>query len=461
MLRVDLGSTSRYCDGLSRRSFLQLGVAGMASLGLPQLLRAREQSAASLGGSTKNTSVILLWLDGGPSHMDLYDMKPDAPAEYRGIWKPIRTKVPGMDITELFPKQAQITDKFSLVRSLHHDTGDHFAGGFRMLTTKDLGVSGANTETKFPSIGAIVNRELGARKPNMPGYVGVPYAMSIGLRPGYFGPHMLGSAHKPFEPGGDPNQPNFNVANLNLTPGLTMERLEERRELNKVFDQAQKHLDRMPESAAMDKFNQQAFDFVRGATARRAFDINKEEPRLRDTYGRHNWGQSCLLARRLVEAGSTFVTVHFGGWDHHWDLKKGMENYLPIVDTAVSGLVTDLEERGLLATTLVVLCGEFSRTPKMNDGGNGGPAGSMGTPGRDHWGNSMFCLLGGGGVKGGQVVGSTDAKGERPHTRAVTPANIHATIYTVLGIDPKLNLFDHQGRPVPVLDDPTPISELL
>ncbi len=256
MLRVDLGSTSRYCDGLSRRSFLQLGMAGMASLSLPQLLRAREQSAAAKSATKKNTSVILLWLDGGPSHMDLYDMKPEAPAEFRGIWKPIRTKVPGIDITELFPKQAKITDKFSLVRSLHHDTGDHFAGGHRMLTTKDMGVSGANNETKFPSIGAIVDRELGPRKPNMPGYVGVPYAMSIGLRPGYFGPHMLGSAHKPFEPGGDPNAPNFAVPNLNLTPGLTMERLEERRELQKVFDHAQKQIDQLPESAAMDRFNQ-------------------------------------------------------------------------------------------------------------------------------------------------------------------------------------------------------------
>src|SRR5262249_29335708 len=163
MFRLDIGSTRRYCDGMSRRSFLQLGVAGMASVGLPRLLRAKEESAARMGG-TKDTSVILIWLDGGPSHMDLYDLKPDAPAEYRGIWKPIRTKVPGFDISELFPKQAQVTDKFSLVRSLHHDTGDHFAGGHRMLTTKDMGVSGANTEGKFPSIGAIVARELGPRK---------------------------------------------------------------------------------------------------------------------------------------------------------------------------------------------------------------------------------------------------------------------------------------------------------
>src|SRR6516164_3303044 len=198
MLRVDLGSTSRYCDGFSRRSFLQLGVAGMASLGLPQLLRAKEQSAASLGGSTKNTSVILLWLDGGPSHMDMYDMKPDAPAEYRGLWKPIRTKVPGFDITEMFPRQAQITDKFSMVRSLHHDTGDHFAGGHRMITAKDMGVSGANVEQKFPGIGAIVSRELGPRQRGMPAYVGVPSIYSIGLTPGYWAGHMLGSQYNPF-----------------------------------------------------------------------------------------------------------------------------------------------------------------------------------------------------------------------------------------------------------------------
>src|SRR5215470_24138 len=200
MFRLNLGTTRRYCDGLNRRSFLQLGVAGLASVGLPQVLRAREESAAKAGG-TKNTSVILIWLDGGPSHMDLYDMKPDAPAEYRGIWKPIRTVVPGFDITELFPKQAQITDKFSMVRSLHHDTGDHFAGGHRMLTTKDMGVAGLSTPQKFPGIGAIVNREIGPRVKGMPAYTGTPNASSIGLSPGYFGGHMLGVQHDPFVTG--------------------------------------------------------------------------------------------------------------------------------------------------------------------------------------------------------------------------------------------------------------------
>jgi hypothetical protein len=459
MFRLDLGSSGRYCDGLNRRSFLQLGVAGMAAVGLPQLLRARE--ASSQTAPTKNTSVILIWLDGGPGHMDMYDMKPDAPEEYRGIWKPIRTRVPGFDIAELFPLQAQITDKFSMVRSLHHDTGDHFAGGHRMLTAKDMGVSGANNGQKFPGIGAIVNREVGPRQKGMPGYVGIPYAASIGLIPGYFGGHLLGAQHNPFATHGDPNAPNFNVQNLNLAANLTLDKLEDRRSLAQQFDASRRLLAPAAESEAMDRFAREAFDFVTGPLARKAFDIGKEEPRLRDTYGRHPWGQSTLLARRLVEAGSTFVTVHLGGWDHHWDLKAGMENYLPKVDSLVSALFRDLDERGLLDQVLVVLCGEFSRTPKMNDGGNGGAPRSMGTPGRDHWGNSMFCLMGGGGIKPGVVVGSTDRLGTAPRTRAVTPSNIHATIYTILGIDPKLQLLDPSGRPVAILDDPEPISELL
>lgn len=459
MFRLDFGGTGRYCDGLSRRSFLKLGVSGMAGLGLPSVLRAREASRGQ--GPTRNTSVILLWLDGGPSHMDLYDMKPEAPEEYRGIWRPIRTRVPGFDITELFPRQARITNLFSMVRSLHHNTGDHFAGGHRMLTAKDMGVSGANTAQKFPGIGAIVSRELGPRQRGMPAYVGVPHASSIGLNPGYFGGGILGAQHNPFQPGGDPNAANYQVQNLNLASGLTLNRLEDRRTLNRHFDVMARNLDAGGTIEAMDRFSQEAYEFVVGPTARRAFDIGSEDPRVRDLYGRHNWGQGTLLARRLVQAGATFVTVHFGGWDHHWDLQAGMERYLPMVDSCVSGLFQDLEREGLLDQVLVVLCGEFSRTPRMNDGGNGGAPRSMGTPGRDHWGESMFCLMGGGGVRGGQVVGATDRLGQRPISRAVTPSNIHATIYRVLGIDPALQLLDPSGRPVNVLDDPTPIDELL
>ncbi len=271
---------------------------------------------------------------------------------------------------------------------------------------------------------------------------------------------MLGAQHDPFLTG-DPSVANYKVQNLNLAGGLTMEKMDDRRTLFKRLDKHRTSLDKNATVDAMDKFSREAFEFVTGPNAREAFNMSRESTRLRDRYGRGNWGQSTLLARRLVEAGSTFVTVHFGGWDHHWDLKGGYENYLPQVDAAVASLFEDLDDRGLLDTTLVVLCGEFSRTPKMNDGGNGGAPMSKGTPGRDHWGNSMFCLMGGGGVKGGQLIGSTDRLGERPLTRPLSPSNIHATIYTVLGIDPRLQLIEPTGRPVNVLEDPEPIRELL
>lgn len=458
MFRIEAGKTSRYCDGMNRRSFVQLGVAGMASVGLSGVLRARASAAAY---EKKNTSAILIWLDGGPGHMDMYDMKPDAPSEYRGLWRPIPTNVPGIEITELFPKQAKIADKFSIVRSLHHDTGDHFAGGHRMLTTKDMGVSGANNTGRFPSIGAIVAHQRQHTPTTVPPYVSVPVASSIGLRPGYFGGDLLGVQFNPFETGGDPNNANFKVQNLHLTTGLSVDRLGDRKDLLSRLDQIPRVVEGRGEFDAIDRFEQQALSFVSGEQARKAFDIASEDNATRDMYGRDNWGQSTLLARRLVESGASFVTVHFGGWDHHWNLQSGMENYLPKVDSAVAALFTDLESRGLLDTTLVILCGEFSRTPRMNDGGNGGPPLSQGTPGRDHWGNSMFCLLGGGGVKGGQIVGSTDSRGERPVSRPVRPENIHATIYHCLGIDPKLQILDHSGRPTSVLEDPTLIEELV
>ena len=459
MMRIDMnGSSARYCDGQSRRSFLQVGVAGMGTAGLASVLRAREASAAA-GGSRKDTAVILLWLDGGPSHLDLYDMKPEAPAEVRGIWSPIPTNVPGIEVTELFPLQAKIADRFSLVRSLHHDSGDHFTGGHWMLTGRG-GVSGANTAGKYPFFGSIATKVLGARQSGMPAHVAVPYAMSIGLRPGYFGGNYLGPQDNPFETGGDPNASNFRVQNIGLESGMTVDRLENRRQLLTQFDSMRRQADRSRTVEAMDKFDQMAFDLVTGEKARKAFDISQEDAATRDLYGRHSWGQSVLLARRLVEAGTTFVTCHFGGWDHHWDLQKGMDNYLPKVDQAVHGLFTDLTQRGLYDRVLVVLCGEFSRTPKMNNGGNGGPPLSMGQPGRDHWGNAMFCLLGGGGVKGGRIVGSTNKNGEVPQDRPLKPGDIHHTIYHVLGVDPHMHFLNHQGRPAPAIDHGEVIREL-
>src|SRR5437763_1212109 len=259
MFRLDIGATRPYCDGMSRRNFLTLGVAGMASLGLGQVNRARAESRSP--DNRRNTSVILIWLDGGPSHLDMYDMKPDAPAEYRGLWRPIQTKVPGFDVTELYPKQAQITDKFSIVRSLHHDTGDPFAGGHRMLTAKDMGVSGANNLGRFPGIGAIVSREVGSRRPGMPAYIGIPNAYSIGLSPGYFGGNFLGHRYNPFQTGGDPNAANFHVENLNLASGLSLPRLEDRRGLLQHFDSARRELQGHVDSLALDRFSQEAYEF--------------------------------------------------------------------------------------------------------------------------------------------------------------------------------------------------------
>ncbi|HEX3726569.1 MAG TPA: DUF1501 domain-containing protein [Pirellulales bacterium] len=461
MLRIQAGNSARYCDGMTRRSFVQLGVAGMASVGLPQILRAKEASAEAGGASIKkDTAVILLWLDGGPSHMDLYDLKPQAPAEYRGLWKPIHTNVPGFDISEMFPRQAKIADKFSVVRSLNHNNGDHFTGAHYMLTSRG-GVNGLNTAGKNPGIGAIATKVRGPRRPGMPAYVAVPHAASIGLRPGYFGGNYLGLAHNPFETDGNPNDPNFHVENIRLANALTVNRLEDRAGLLKSFDRLRRDMDTSGAMETMDRFERSAYEMVVGASARQAFDLGSEDPQLRDRYGRTPWGQSTLLARRLVEAGSTWVTVHMGGWDHHWNLKQGMDGYLPQVDMLVSALFTDLSERGLLDNVLVMMCGEFSRTPRMNNGGNGGPPLSMGTPGRDHWGNAMFCLMGGGGIKGGQIVGSTNHLGEVPKDRPLECCDIHATVYHALGIDPTINFLDHGGRPVPAIDRGEVISELI
>jgi hypothetical protein len=431
----------------------------MGAISLGQMLALKEASAAATG-MKKDTAVILLWLDGGPGHMDTYDMKPEAPPEYRGIWRPIRTNVPGFEITELFPLQAKIADRFSVVRSLHHNTGDHFTGGHWMLTGRGAGVGGNSTAGKYPFFGSIATKVLGPRQAGMPANVAIPHAMSIGLRPGYFGGNYLGPQENPFETEGDPNNDKFQVKNLGLSAQLTLDRLQDRRSLINHFDQLRHDVDRSGKLDAIDRFDLQAYDLITGEKARKAFDLSQEDAKIRERYGRHPWGQSTLLARRLVEAGTTFVTCHFGGWDHHWNLQSGMENYLPKVDQLVSALFTDLAERGLYDKTLVVLCGEFSRTPRMNDGGNGGPPGSMGTPGRDHWGNAMCCLLGGGGVQGGRLIGSTNRLGEAPQNHPLKPGDIHHTIFRVLGVDPNLHFPDNSGRPVAAIDHGAVIEEL-
>jgi hypothetical protein len=445
MLRISGNDRHRYCDGLSRRSFLQAGLLGAAGLALPDFLRAKAQAAQS----SRDTAVIMIWLDGGPTHMDMYDVKTQAPAEYRGAMKTTRTNVPGIEICDLMPEQAKVADKLAIVRSLHHTTGDHFAGAHWMLTGY-LGSTAANMDPMYPSAGSITAKMRGANRPGLPAYVAVPFAASVGLNPGYNSAAYLGNAFNPFQTRSDPNSPSFSVRNLTLPGGLTLAQLEERRQLLSSFDTLRRDIDRTGALDSLDKFQQEAYEMISGPAARAAFDISKEDPRLRDKYGRHTWGQSCLLARRLVEAGVTFVTVHMGGWDHHSGIEAAMKNVLPITDRAIAGLVSDLGERGLYDRVAICVCGEFGRTPRVNR-----------DAGRDHWGQSGFCVLGGGGLKTGLVVGSTTDKGEYPKDRPVSPEDMLATLYHVLGVDTKQVFVDKAGRPHPVLNKGEPIAELI
>ncbi len=445
MLNVAMKDRHRYCDGLSRRSFLTAGALSAAGLMLPDWLRLK---AAQSSQPTRDTSVILIWLDGGPTHMETYDLKPNAPAEYRGPFKTIRTNVPGIEVGELLPEQAKCMDKLAVVRSMHHTTGDHFAGAHWMLTGA-FGATAGRLEATDPSGGSVAAKVCGSRKSGVPPYVAVPHAASVGLVPGYNGAAYLGAEFNPFQSGGDPNAPNYTVQNMKLPNGMSLSDLDDRKRLLGGFDTLRRDLDQSGALANLDKFQQQAYEMISGPAARQAFDIDKEEPRLRDRYGRHSWGQSCLLARRLVEAGVTFVTVHMGGWDHHSQIEQGMKNVLPPLDRAIAGLVTDLDERGLYEKVAICVCGEFGRTPRVNK-----------DAGRDHWGESGFCLLGGGGIKGGVVVGSTNEKGERPKDRPIKPEDMWATLYQVLGVDKTQTFTDRLGRPHTVCTGEA-ISELL
>ena len=323
-----------------------------------------------------------------------------------------------------------------------------------MLTGRG-GTSGGNKQGKFPSIGSIATKFSGARRPGFPSYVSVPYASSIGLRPGYFGAHFLGRHCNPFETNGDPNNDDFSVKRFDPPGNLTVSQLEDRQQLLKTFDQFRRNVEQTDFYDTIDRHKCLAYEMVAGSAVRTAFQIKEEDPKLRERYGRNTFGQSTLLARRLVEAGATFVTVHSGGWDNHWNLEPAYKSRLPEIDTAVSALIEDLDNRGRLEQVLVLVMGEFGRTPRMNNGHNG-----KGTPGRDHWGRAISCLAAGGGVQGGRVVGATNARGEYPAEQPLKPADLHATIYQVLGLDPALRLLDPAGRPVSAVDHGAVIGEL-
>jgi len=296
------------CSDLSRRSFLRLGASGLGALSLPSLFRARDASARE-GRSPKDTRVILIWLEGGPSHMDLWDMKPQAPAEYRGYWRPIATNADGVQITEMFPKQAKVADKFSIVRSIHHGDGEHVGSSHIMLTGR-AGASAVDQSPKSPSLGSVAAKVAGPRRSGLPAYVVGPQA-SAGLIGGsYFGGSYLGSTYDPFETRAYPNSPSFKIQNLTLPKGMTLDRLENRRRLRESLDTLRRDLDRTDAFDAMDQFEKQAAEFVSSPAVAKAFDIASESEGMRDRYGRNDWGQGILLARRLAEAGVTFTAVN-------------------------------------------------------------------------------------------------------------------------------------------------------
>jgi hypothetical protein len=459
MLTIRGHLASSRCDGVHRRDFIKVGALSMAGLTLADALRAR--AAANAAGRPGNDkAVILYWLDGGPSHLETYDPKPLAPAEFRGPFDSIETSAPGVRVNELLVEQAKVMHHCALLRSVHHDHGDHFAAAHWMLTGY-LGSNASNLDPQYPSVGSIVAKLRGPNRPGLPPYVAVPHAATVGLVPGYMSAAYLGVAFNPYNAGGDPNEPGYRVPNLDLPGELNLSRVGNRKSLLGSLDRIRREADRGGLMGGLDSFNQQAFEMVTGEAARRAFDINAEDPRLRDKYGRHSFGQSALLARRLVEAGVTFVTVHNGGWDHHWDLEPGLKSRLPTFDQSVGALIDDLAQRGLLERVMVIVMGEFSRTPRMNDGGNGGPPRSKGTPGRDHWGNVLSVLLAGGGIQGGRVVGASSPKGEYPAERPLLPADVLATVYHLMGIDLSAHFVNRAGRPVPINNYGQVIEELL
>jgi hypothetical protein len=436
------GPDYRCCDGLSRRSFLKVGFLGLAGLTLADHLRLKAR-AQEAGQPTRDTAVILLWLGGGPSHIDMYDLKPDAPAEFRGEFRPMRTNVRGVQIGEHLPRQARLMDKISVVRSVTHTNAGHGMGTHWMMTgyvpTIEI------NDNLNPSTGSVVARVRGANAPRMPAYVCLPNP------PPSANAAYLGVAYNPFTPGNDPNSPGFEVRDLRLVPQVDLNRFRNRRELLRGLDNLRRDVDTQGTAEGYDRFYRDAFEIVTGERCRNAFNIHAEDPRVRDRYGRDSWGQSALLARRLVESGVTYVTVNMGGWDTHnnnfQSLRTGL---LPRYDRALAALVEDLHARGLDRRVLVISYGEFGRTPRVNT-----------TAGRDHWPGAMSVVFAGGGLRMGQMIGTTDARAEYPTSRAASPQDVLATMYHTLGIDYRQEFHDAAQRPIPILNDGRPIAELL
>ncbi|HAP06984.1 MAG TPA: DUF1501 domain-containing protein [Planctomycetaceae bacterium] len=445
-------SLIRRCDGVTRRNAVQVGLGGMLGTGLASGLRAMAESRGAGGPVAKATSCILIWMDGGPTHFETFDPKPDAPAEYRGDFADIATAVSGVGYSQHMVKLAASLNDYAMIRSIRHDQGNHGAGNHYMMTGAPPRIPvGCGAFVSFhPSMGSVVARELG-RNNGLPSYFSMPQMSRSG------GPNFLGARYAPFVVGDDPNSNRFKVRDVALPRDLSELRFTSRTELRAKVDRMVRLQDEAAgdPAAAYDEYYRQGFSLVTSVQAQQAFDIHQEPEAVRERYGRNSFGQRCLLARRLVEAGVPFITVYDGGWDHHSDLFGALKKRLPEWDNSVATLIQDLKERGLLDSTLVVALGEFGRTPKIStlSGSN--------TPGRDHWANAMSVLMAGGGTPGGTVVGATDRKGFSAVDRVLSPENFVATVYHKLGIDPDKVVFSPEGRPTHLVSDPTPIRELI
>lgn len=449
-----MGQCTPFCNGpRSRRSVLQAGSLLLGGLGLSDLFRLRAASANS--GSTADTSVILIWLEGGPSQLETYDMKPQAPAEYRGEFRPIATCVPGIEVCELLPHHSRVADKFNLIRSITHDIADHPGAAGRFLTgRRPLNIS--DPVSKFPTVESLVAKAREGRRAGIPNYISNERRLKGG------GSGYLGQAGEPFVVSGDPNAPDFQVQDLTLSDEFAS-RLDDRLSLLRGLDRLRQGLDLAGATAASDRFQQQAVDLLTSDKTAAAFDMRRESSETRDRYGRNEWGQRALLARRLVEAGCSFVTVQMQKigpsftWDDHGDggsIPYLMRARLPAFDQAVSTLIADIYARGLDKKVMVVVAGEFGRAPLLTYRPNSPAAG------RDHWPSAMSVLVSGGGMQTGQVIGATTSKGEYPIDRPLDPNDLLASIYRFLGIDTEITYPDLQGRPMPILPTGRAIPEI-
>jgi len=457
VLRVDARKSVEFCDGLSRRDFLHAGALAYLGLSMPGFLQLK---AAGAINEKKDVNCIFLFLVGGPSQLDTFDMKPDAPAEIRGPYKPIKTNCPDIQISEIFPTLAQHADKFSLIRTLHHKAAGVHDTGHQMMQTGRLFQNGLEQ----PHVGCVTNYLKGGKN-GLPAHVLMP--RPIGNTGGNM-PHgqnagFLGKSYDPFILNAEPHVADFKVPDMLPPDYLAAVRVERRRALRAIVDESIRELETNPDARLLDENFQQAYTLMSSETAREAFNLSGEAEPLRQAYGYNKFGQSCLLARRLVERGVRFVTINMFEtvfneitWDIHGSAPfSPIECYSdlvgPMLDHGLGTLLEDLKQRGLLDTTMIVAMGEFGRTPKIN------PAG-----GRDHWPQVWSILMAGGGIQGGRVVGRTDDIGAFPVERPVTPAEVVATVYECLGIDIETELPGPGGRPIPVVDyGVKPIGELL